>query len=256
MLERCVAVTAGTVSNPLFSDDNHGRQLAGRLELRPVAGLILGTSSRGAVREPDRGARRGRRRSRWRLHADGVGRRRRIFARPLPAAVRDDRQPLAAPDCGASGRPARPANAARRAVDVGRGRYKLRPDFYLAARYDHLGFSDEQGVAATPVGRAGDAVRDRRRLFPPAQSAPEGFVSARQPRRRRPARVAHMFAAQLVCGSDQKHDKDAQRAEDTKRAHPRHPPPVDLCVLGYLGVLCATGRPRPRGRAASAAVSS
>src|SRR6185295_16843814 len=32
------------VSNPLFNDDNGGRQLAGRVELRPTAGLIVGTS--------------------------------------------------------------------------------------------------------------------------------------------------------------------------------------------------------------------
>ena len=29
------------------------------------------------------------------------------------------------------------------------GRYKLRPDFYVAARYDHLGFSDITGAAGT-----------------------------------------------------------------------------------------------------------
>src|SRR5204863_1157537 len=44
MLSATAAVTTGTVSNPLVSDDNHGRQVAGRVELRPAAGLILGTS--------------------------------------------------------------------------------------------------------------------------------------------------------------------------------------------------------------------
>ena len=39
-----VAVTTGTVSNPLFTDDNAGRQLAGRVEVRPIPGLIVGTS--------------------------------------------------------------------------------------------------------------------------------------------------------------------------------------------------------------------
>ena len=29
------------------------------------------------------------------------------------------------------------------------GRYKLRPDLYVAARFDHLGFSDQTGVSGT-----------------------------------------------------------------------------------------------------------
>src|SRR5262249_8485296 len=38
------SVTTGTLSNPLFTDDNNGRQTAGRVEVRPVTGLVLGTS--------------------------------------------------------------------------------------------------------------------------------------------------------------------------------------------------------------------
>ncbi len=38
------AVTAGTVSNPRFTDDNSGPQVAGRVELRPVTGLLVATS--------------------------------------------------------------------------------------------------------------------------------------------------------------------------------------------------------------------
>jgi hypothetical protein len=37
MLSATAAVTAGTVSNPLFVDDNQGRQLAGRWAVRPRA---------------------------------------------------------------------------------------------------------------------------------------------------------------------------------------------------------------------------
>src|SRR5262245_24697955 len=44
-----ISVTAGTISNPRFKDDNDGRQLAARGEARPIVGLVLGTSvSRGA----------------------------------------------------------------------------------------------------------------------------------------------------------------------------------------------------------------
>ena len=39
------AVTTGTLSNPLFRDDNAGRQVAGRIALHPIAGLIVGASA-------------------------------------------------------------------------------------------------------------------------------------------------------------------------------------------------------------------
>src|SRR5258707_256407 len=38
------ALTTASVWTPLFTDDTHGRQFAGRVELRPTAGMILGTS--------------------------------------------------------------------------------------------------------------------------------------------------------------------------------------------------------------------
>ena len=48
-LEVAGAVTTGTLSNPRFTDDNGGRQLAGRIVLRPMTGLVLGASAaRGA----------------------------------------------------------------------------------------------------------------------------------------------------------------------------------------------------------------
>ena len=70
-----------------------------------------------AVRRDARGARRGRRRPRRRLHADGLGRRRRVLARLLPAARRDDRQPLDAAD---RSRPSARCRRRSRHVDVGR----------------------------------------------------------------------------------------------------------------------------------------
>ncbi len=48
-LEGAVAVTAGTLSNPLVRDDNGGRQLAGHLAWRPWPTLTIGASAaRGA----------------------------------------------------------------------------------------------------------------------------------------------------------------------------------------------------------------
>ncbi|HEY0875515.1 MAG TPA: hypothetical protein VGD94_18705 [Vicinamibacterales bacterium] len=44
-----VAVTTGTLSNPRFDDDNGGKQVVGRLAVRPVTGLeIGGSAARGA----------------------------------------------------------------------------------------------------------------------------------------------------------------------------------------------------------------
>jgi hypothetical protein len=40
-----MAVTQGTQCNPRVSDDNSGKQLLGRLEVRPVLGLVLGASA-------------------------------------------------------------------------------------------------------------------------------------------------------------------------------------------------------------------
>jgi hypothetical protein len=44
-LQLAVALTQGTVSNPRFRDDNEGKQIAGRLGVRPVFGLKLGFSA-------------------------------------------------------------------------------------------------------------------------------------------------------------------------------------------------------------------
>ncbi len=48
-IEVTASVTAGTLSNPQISDNNNGRQVAGRLAVRPVTGLVVGASgARGA----------------------------------------------------------------------------------------------------------------------------------------------------------------------------------------------------------------
>lgn len=44
-LEGSASVTTGSLANPLVLDDNRGRNLSGRLALKPVAGLTLGTSA-------------------------------------------------------------------------------------------------------------------------------------------------------------------------------------------------------------------
>jgi hypothetical protein len=44
-LQLAVALTQGTVSNPRFEDDNSGKQIAGRLGIRPAFGVKLGFSA-------------------------------------------------------------------------------------------------------------------------------------------------------------------------------------------------------------------
>jgi predicted porin len=79
------------------------------------------------------------------------------------------------------------------------GRYKLRPDLYVAARYDHLGFSDETSANETlpwdaPVTRievgAGYSIQRNLLLKGSYQHDDRdgGFL----------LKVAHMLAAQLV----------------------------------------------------------
>jgi hypothetical protein len=142
LVDATAAVTAGTLSNPEVVDDNDGRQLAGRLTLHPVAGLIIGGSaargafvSQSALRtaladahaadftqtawggdvEYSRGyylVRFETIASRWTL--------------PVSQA------PLAE----------LPLTAIATSVE---GRYKIRPGLYAAARFDHLHFSELQG---------------------------------------------------------------------------------------------------------------
>ena len=114
----------------------------------------------------------------------------------LPRARRSDRQPLAT--VRAVSAPAIDGRSARVATSV-EGRYKLAPGLYAAARVDHLGFSDRHGHDGdASLGRAGDAGRDRRRLFDPAQPAAEARRSAQPRDGGRAAAARTLGAAQLV----------------------------------------------------------
>jgi hypothetical protein len=163
------SVTAGTVSNPLFTDDNSGRQLAGRVELRPASGLIVGTSlargpfvsdsaARAAVGE---GHHREFTQTAW---GGDVEYSRSYYLVRLEMIVSDWRMPIvAAPELQL------PLRAVATSVE---GRYKVMPGLYLAARVDHLGFSDISGFLTTaswdaPVTRieAGGGLSIQRNLL-------------------------------------------------------------------------------------------
>jgi hypothetical protein len=201
MLSATVAVTAGTVSNPLFSDDNHGRQVAGRVELRPIAGLILGSSLARGPFVSDAAARAvvgdghdgDFTQTAWGGDAEYS---RGHYLLRVETIVSRWRLPVAPPVADQLALQ-NPLDAVSTSVE---GRYKLRPDFYVAARVDHLGFSDQQGVLATlpwdaPVTRfeiGGGYSLQRNLVLKASYQHDDRDGGAFLPR------VAHMFAAQLV----------------------------------------------------------
>jgi len=193
------SVTAGTVSNPLFADDNSGRQIAGRLELRPasgLSGLVVGTSlargpflsqaaARAAVGDGDReaftqtvwGGDLEYSRGHYLLRLETI-----VSAWHLPI--------VQAPAL------AQPLRAVSTSVE---GRYRLMPGLYAAARYDQLGFNDVVGTRLTapwdaPVSRveAGAGYSLQRNLLLKVSyqhDSRDGGVLLE---------AAHMIAAQLV----------------------------------------------------------
>jgi hypothetical protein len=201
MLSATVAVTAGTVANPLFSDDNRGRQVASRVELRPVAGLILGSSfargpfvSEAAARAVVGDGHDGDfTQTAWGGDAEYS---RGHYLLRLETIVSRWRLPVG-PHLTDQLALQNPLDAASTSVE---GRYKLRPDFYLAGRFDHLGFSDQQGVLATlpwdaPVTRyeiGGGYSLQRNLLLKGSYQHDDRDGGTFLPK------VAHMFAAQLV----------------------------------------------------------
>lgn len=142
-LDATASVTVGTLSNPQFSDDNGGRQVAGRLALRPAAGLVVGGSAaRGAFvsRTAVRAARPDARGDDFMQTAWGgdVEYSRGYYLLRFETVVSHWRLPaLAQKELALS--------AVATSVE---GRYKIRPGLYAAARIDHLGFSD---VGATTL---------------------------------------------------------------------------------------------------------
>src|SRR6185436_11872803 len=144
------SVTAGTLSNPLFSDDNGGRQIAGRIELRPFSGLVAGGSAargpfvarsaaRAAIADSD-----GNEFTQTAWGGD-VEYSRGYYLLRFEAIVSDWRLPMAQPPPGQQ-----PLRTPLRAVSSSlEGRYKLRPGLYVAARFDHLGVGDVTGTQLT-----------------------------------------------------------------------------------------------------------
>jgi len=144
-----VAITAGTVSNPLFFDDNSGRQIAGRLELRPVAGLIAGVSlargrfvadsaARSALGEVPSASGDAFAQTAW---GSDVEYSRAYYLLRFEAVVSAWSLPIVKAPAIAN-----PLRATSTSIE---GRYKFMPGMYVAARFDHIGFSDITGSTST-----------------------------------------------------------------------------------------------------------
>ncbi len=142
-LQISAAVTNGTLSNPKVGDDNGGKQFATRVVLQPSAGLVIGVSgalgpfvSRDAlaalpVGAGDEDTQRALgvdveySRDHWLVRAEAILNEWRVPSVEVPLID----EPL-------------------RALGVSvEGRYRMRPEFYVAGRVDHLGFSRITGTA-------------------------------------------------------------------------------------------------------------
>jgi hypothetical protein len=149
LLSATASLTTGTLANPLFDDDNGGRQIAGRVTVSPVIGLALGASaSRGpfvaddAVRAATGGTAdddvEGFVQTAW--GADAEYSRDYYLIRFEALASR-----WAVPSIGTPTiqRPLRSSGASLE------GRYKVAPGLYFAARVDRLAFSVISGSNGT-----------------------------------------------------------------------------------------------------------
>jgi hypothetical protein len=136
LVDLTASITAGTLSNPRFNDDNAGRQVAGRVSVHPIPGLILGASaargpfvSRQAVRAA--GGDSDRAFAQTALGGDVEYSRNYYLVRFETVFSQWTVPALRPPLIDA------PLRALATSVE---GRYKVRPGSYVAARIDHLGF--------------------------------------------------------------------------------------------------------------------
>jgi hypothetical protein len=145
LISAAASISAGTVSNPLVRDDNGRPQVAGRVEIRPLAGLVAGASAaRGpfVTESAARAAAGDGRDSEFTQQAVGgdLEYSRDYYLIRFETIVSDWRLPIVrAPQLEL------PLRAISTSVE---GRYKLAPGLYAAARFDHLGFSRITGTAA------------------------------------------------------------------------------------------------------------
>ena len=145
MVEWTGSVTAGSLSDPRFRDNNAGRQLAGRAVLRPTAATVFGVSaSRGAwldetIETDVAGAQA------VRAQQTAVGGDAEFSAGPFLVRGEAIRAEWQMPQFGTL-HLSEPLIAISSLIE---GRYKIRPGFYVAMRGDRLDFSKVRGTTGT-----------------------------------------------------------------------------------------------------------
>jgi hypothetical protein len=143
------SVTAGTVANPLFHDDNDGKLIALRGAVRPLPGLVVGASAaRGAfvsTSAADRAIAAGApgdkndfTQTAW---GGDVEYSRGYYLVRAEAVFSRWKLPIVSTPAIAD-----PLTAAAISVE---GRYKIDPALYVAARVDHLGFNEITGSSGS-----------------------------------------------------------------------------------------------------------
>jgi hypothetical protein len=146
MVEATAALTTGSLGNPLVHDDNPGKQIATRVVVRPLPGLVLGASgavapfvSRAAAESAGAtDSMSGLTQSALGIDAEYS---RGYYLIRVETIMSDWRVPLVRT-------PAIDLPLRARTFLV-EGRYKIRPGLYAAARFDHVGFSEIVGTART-----------------------------------------------------------------------------------------------------------
>ena len=142
--EATASVTTGSLADPLFRDNNSGRQLAGRVVAKPVAGLVIGVSASRApyvtsttaaqAHAPDEAF------SQQVIGADVEYSRDHYLVRVETVSSAYDLATI------------EPRLQARGTMIE--GRYKLTPRMHVAARVDHLGFNTIAGSARSATWEA------------------------------------------------------------------------------------------------------
>jgi hypothetical protein len=132
-----IAVTTGSLANPRVRDDNNGRQIAGRVAVRPLAGLQIGVSgSRAAFLTRDAAMAAGVSSRDFPQTATGLDLEysRDYYLVRVEAILNTWRLPTIAEPLRANG------------ISI-EGRYRFRPGWHAAVRVDHLGFNRIEGDA-------------------------------------------------------------------------------------------------------------
>lgn len=143
-LEGVASVTTGSLSNPLVLDDNHGRNLSGRVLVKPATGLTIGTSAARAPYATSDAA----------SAARSTDERFTQLAFGVDAEYSRDHYLVRVESVMSRYNVPTIASRLRAAGTMVEGRYKVTPRLHAAARFDHLAFSRIRGTVLSTTWEA------------------------------------------------------------------------------------------------------